>query len=367
MATLDSLLRPRRRVAISLRLVVTSLLAFLQPFELSPLLAYQEDGHYYTTYLVLASMPELKLSRDETRVVAFCAELPDKTYGLDATISYTRLIGSFWQYLGWLFKDDMTGSETIRMITIEQLLHGLTGGNADTVTAVATSIIKTLATRAEQEKGSPARTTTLCSLGFAIHLLGDSFAHRQLEVPKKMYRTGFGHAGDFTFPDLPMFNDTRETNWIAYSHSLATARAPAIPTPAPTDPEGQRLDGEVRKVDPTRKPLILTGAQSCLGNDCNEGRLREEILRPDLAVLLGANEFKNVPSLETKNIDSNQSCQDVLKQYQAILTSELPICEDAWTRFRDIAKEEFRRPDARGDMFKGFTYFTGLVTQAKPR
>src|SRR5262249_28965529 len=111
-------------------------------------------------------------------------------------------------------------TETVgRMVVVQQLLHGLTGGEAMELRAVATDVVSAL--RKAITAGSN-DSNHLCALGFALHLTGDSFAHTRLDdmakkpAERRMYPTGKGHAPDYGWPDHPLHTGARAGEWIDY-------------------------------------------------------------------------------------------------------------------------------------------------------
>lgn len=107
----------------------------------------------------------------------------------------------------------------------QQFIHGLTGGDPATITSVALDLASRLWDQAKREPEEQKRTDLLCATGFAMHLLGDSYAHRHLldtehsseEAP--MYPTGCGHASAPDWghkPDHPLDSRQRWIDWQNY-------------------------------------------------------------------------------------------------------------------------------------------------------
>jgi hypothetical protein len=120
----------------------------------------------------------------------------------------------------WLSVGD--GTDIQRMVAVQQLLHGLTGGEATALQDVAEKTVKRLAKPIVDRGGRTPTSDELCALGFAYHLLGDSFAHQTIDKPKtgewRMYETGYGHLRDFHNPDYPLYDLTGvHTRWDAWS------------------------------------------------------------------------------------------------------------------------------------------------------
>jgi len=182
---------------------------------------YNEDGHFYTVTAVEHDRepPFEGGSRDEAVLTAFCAQLPDLANQLDATTLRANLIfsfsGTFWGAFSRCWSEDVR-----HMVAVHQYLHGLTDTAAQPVTDVAVAIIKTLR-RQEESHPDP---NTACAIGFAIHLLGDSFAHRQLHgSTDHMYAPGMGHFRDNHDPDYIDFTEDRMKLWETYTNTLADA------------------------------------------------------------------------------------------------------------------------------------------------
>ena len=175
-------------------------------FGLLPVIAqsYNNTVHFFLTGVVVKNI-EPALTEDEIRLVSFCAQLPDETEEYDAMKQYWKLYrsGDYWS---WARHDNndmstvLAESEATReLVTVQQLLHGLTGGTAAEMLTTADKILETLMSKVKWAQSSADKATKLCAVGFAVHLLGDTLAHRRLdsgglEAPGKMYATGRGHA-----------------------------------------------------------------------------------------------------------------------------------------------------------------------------
>jgi hypothetical protein len=202
------------RKSLHSTLLLVTTIGFLATAALAPrsVSAYQEAGHYYTVAL-LAYRLIPPMTDSDAHLIAFCAQLPDQSSDLDAVVVYeTALTHSPFSWLSWAATDAAGSVDVRRMITVQQLLHGLTGGSADAVQRVAVQTVREL-----RRKVSPAaeagdagqRGAALCALGLALHLFGDSFAHQVMgdpgtADPNRVYPTGRGHAWDLHSPDLPL-------------------------------------------------------------------------------------------------------------------------------------------------------------------
>src|SRR5579875_201668 len=247
--------------------------------------AYDDPGHFFTVSAILHHLRSSVLSRDEREVVAFCAWLPDETRELNAVsvaadaglesgagfaghpvCEIERLFGGCPTILP---KD--TGGP---MVIVQQLLHGLAGGNSAAVTEVASDLVKSFAEKVRESK--PDRDSDygnrLCALGFSLHLYGDSFAHRELENDSRMYDTGWGHARAQNHPDHPCIATSRERAWKGYALRVGEffdAQSPPVDNVAAT--KLTYIDGH------------CVGAPDSTDDDDNDTTLRnllEQLLPP---------------------------------------------------------------------------------------
>ncbi len=181
----------------------------------SPIAGYDSAGHFYTTGIAFYGLEQPMASAD-ANMVTFCAWLPDETQELSATSVYSNLISHPIDYgFSWAIRGTGPPATVGKMVVVQQLLHGLSGGDSLAVTAIAQGLVRDLLNAASQRQG-PERFNRLCAAGFGLHLLGDSFAHRQLDAPGRMYPTGRGHAGALTHPDHPLYCMNREADWESY-------------------------------------------------------------------------------------------------------------------------------------------------------
>jgi hypothetical protein len=163
----------------------------------SPVQAYDQAGHFYSTYSALTSDVG---TEPERALVAFCTQLPDLAADLDAVAVYKRaILESPLKWYRWAQHDDVGRDPAIHnMIAIQQLLHALTGGDASAIQQVAEGNLQNMLSKT---KSAPDRAAALCALGFGLHFYGDALAHRQLDKSNRMYETGFGHGNDLHYPD----------------------------------------------------------------------------------------------------------------------------------------------------------------------
>ncbi len=177
--------------------------------------AYDISGHYYTSMAVmeatLAQDPQ-KLSSDKIALIGFCAELPDEVHELDAATAYKDCSSHAANATSLLFHFQTSSAGAGRVATVQQLLHGLTGGSAEAVRDAAYDVtVRLLETVTKQNNsGGIVDPDDLCALGFALHLLADSIAHVTFNYPAscaeaQMYPTGRGHALDVHYPDYVLY------------------------------------------------------------------------------------------------------------------------------------------------------------------
>lgn len=168
-----------------------------------PALSYQKSGHFFSVYPIASSSKTL-VDANERRLLAFCAQLPDQSKDLDAVAVYRRVLGHPIDWARW-GSSNTADTEWVRsMISVQQLIHVLTGGNATDVQDFAKDTVQHLFNNVMH--GSDAdRRTNICALGVGMHMLGDAYAHQAMaEGSLVMYSTGMGHAKDFSYPDYPL-------------------------------------------------------------------------------------------------------------------------------------------------------------------
>jgi hypothetical protein len=181
-------------------------------------LAYEESGHFYTVAATLSGLTPKPMPPSALRIVEFCSYLPDEAEELNAvTVYYTMANPYHFPYGGLLWGVLRAGTWSYgsnqisirRMVMVQQQLHSLTGAPSSASTDFALELVHGLAGSIgplRSEEDVAANKDKLCAVGFGLHLLGDSYAHRQLSNPAIMYGTGLGHAADNSYPDLPMYN-----------------------------------------------------------------------------------------------------------------------------------------------------------------
>jgi hypothetical protein len=352
-----------------LRKYLLALLLLIVPFQCCE--AFDEAGHFYTAYALAETMRPGEAQKEQL-LVAFCAQLPDLAEDLDAVRVYWKVIKS--SPLAWATwaKNEDTGSDDVRkMVTVQQLLHALTGGSAEAVRGVADANLKKLRSAINGLKGQP-RAAALCAFGLGLHFYGDSYAHQHMDdidktaAGRRMYPTGRGHAVHLHYPDYVLcsrlsgglsllkhcdyidFDDTkkdpqrgnRTAAWIQlWEH------APDI-----YDPDAYS-DADRAKRLSILSTIDALGKLGTDRNDWSEGQMRIALgderaagfnqffkdqtdigPRPCQAVLRDA-----IAKLDALKSYANLACSDVWQQYRASIA---PIFEQA----SKDAREDLHRP-----------------------
>lgn len=289
-------------------------LALLVAAAALPARAYQRDEHYLTTRLVLGS-------REGGETAALCSQLADEAPELNAIAVYQRLMEHPLDYAAWTL--GLRGrAETVgRVVTIQQALHGLTGGSPDAVRAVAADAARELWKTARAEKDPARRADAQCALGFALHLYGDSYAHQRLKNPARMYGTGIGHLFDGAKPDMPLCTPDRLRLWRAY-----LASAPGL------IPEGEAFSFE---------SMFFSASASQLKARRANDYAREELMAAEAAALRGGG---IIAAPLSRNL-ANHPCQTIADVASKGLP-RAPSCEGAWTLYREAAARAFAAYDA---------------------
>jgi hypothetical protein len=296
---------------IGLAVLAAALLAAL---SVSPAAAYRWDEHYYTVRLAFGA-------REGGEVAALCAQLADEAPELNAIAVYRRLMKHPLDYAAWTFGGSGPSETVGRMATVQQILHGLTGGSPDAVRAIALETGKSIGAVLRAEKDPRKRADAQCALGFAMHLYGDSFAHTRIKNPAKMYATGLGHFFDATTPDQPLSSATRLEMWRDY---LATA-----PTLIP--------DGVRAAFEPVFSAAAELQRRARAGNQY----AREELMHAETTALEGS----GIKAALLEHNLSNRPCQAIADAAAKGLPAT-PSCEGAWSLYRGAAVKAFDDYDA---------------------
>jgi hypothetical protein len=175
--------------------------------------AYNYSGHYYSIEVILDSdfAGSLKsLSAEDRALVGYCRELPDLSKQLSAVNVYEEatLQPNVFNWIRWAAFDSVVNDDYRQMVAVEQLLHALTGGDSAGMRTVALGILRHLLDGANGglPDSKASRPAVLCAIGFALHMYGDTFAHRILPwfnetQGETLYSTGRGHFFDLHYPD----------------------------------------------------------------------------------------------------------------------------------------------------------------------
>jgi hypothetical protein len=268
-----------------------------------PAAAYRWDEHYYTVRLAFGP-------REGGEIGSLCAQLADESPELGAISVYRRLMKHPLDYAAWTFGAAGPDETVGRMATIQQLLHGLTGGSPEAVRAIARETAKSLNTAARAAQDPKKRADAQCALGFALHLYGDSYSHVRIKNPAKMYPTGLGHFFDATTPDQPLSSPTRLEMWRDY-----LAGAPSLISAG---------------IKAAFEPVFAAAAQSQRRARARNGFAREELMHAETTALEGSGIRA---ALIAHNL-SEKPCQATLDAAAKGLPAR-PTCEGAWTLYRD--------------------------------
>lgn len=279
-----------------------------------PASAYRWDEHYYTVRLAFGV-------KEGGEVAALCAQLADEAPELNAIAVYRRLMKHPLDYAAWSLGAAGADETVGRMVTVQQLLHGLTGGSPEAVRAIAAATVKEVGARARDEKDSRKRADAQCALGFALHLYGDSFSHVRLKNPSKMYPTGLGHFFDATTPDQPLASATRLEMWQEY---LATT-----PNLIPIG------------VQAAFGPVFAAAAELQRRARAGNQYAREELMHAETTALEGS----GITASVLEHNLSDRPCQAIVDAAAKGLPAT-PSCEGAWALYRDAAIRALQNYDA---------------------
>lgn len=318
-----------------------------------PAQAYQQGGHLMTANIIMHNVQSsrsnvFELNDREATLVALCTQLPDQSVDLDAIKVYLRVVtngstswfdvnpNAWWK---WGKSNDVSSDWTKRMVTVQQLLHGLTGGRSQAVRGIARQALEELSADAGRATPGPKQDAALCAMGFAMHLYGDSFAHSMMADPDAMYPTGQGHAKDKTYPDMPLYNDLQrfgmwEDYWSGAAQYITMQGSGGVLSP-----------GLVTKID--------TDVKDQCGHQSAISRFRHYFTFDDNEAC-----FQNNLALNEKNStamadffskhNSEEPCETVLPLAMNALSLQSGgprfTCLDAWKDFYAIVEPLFIDP-----------------------
>jgi outer membrane protein OmpA-like peptidoglycan-associated protein len=318
--------------------------------------AYDRAGHYYSAAVIARKLIP-RLDPADARLIAFCAQLPDESTELDAVQVYYDAFGRHpIDLLTWSSTGAPPSRAARRMITVQQLLHALTGGDADTVGRAAVRVVRDAVA---EVKDAPADPNLLCALGFALHLYGDAFAHRSLRAGTWwchsasgmcMYPTGRGHADDMHLPDYPLYEGRGISDWLLDStiRRVFAATKPASGARR-TLWSGYVLDSYQhfpgRHFEESLKDTIDDGITKIASSASPSNAYGEYDIRWLLwGTVLG--EPRDVlaadPNVVIALLDhhAHQPCQQVVDEFRNVLAQNgrEPDCRTAWQTFRTLAE-----------------------------
>lgn len=318
-----------------------------------PALAYQQGGHLMTANIVMHGVLDAQsggsqLNDREATLVALCTQLPDQSVDLDAIKVYARVAtngstnwldispSAWWK---WGKDNDVSSDWTRRMVTVQQLLHGLTGGRSQAVRGIARRALESLSADAGKALPGPRQDAAFCAMGFAMHLYGDSFAHSMMTDPDTMYPTGQGHAKDKTYPDMPLYNGLQRFGmWEGYWSGVAQyimTRGPGgvLPPDLVT-----RIDAEVK--DQCGNQSAVSRLRHYFTFDDNEACFQSSLA-------LAETSSKPMADFFSKH-DSEEPCETVLPLAMNALSLKGNgprfTCLDAWKDFYAVVEPLFADP-----------------------
>lgn len=319
--------------------------------------AYDQAGHFYTAF-ALARTAQAGFPDRDRLTVSFCAQLPDMASDLDAVSVYQSAATNPWRWLRWATSDVISGDDLRRMVTLQHLLHGLSGGQAVALQAVAKATVARL--QAALAGAGADRAEALCALGFGLHLLGDAYAHERLEdagrppAERKMYVTGRGHAGDWHDPDHVFctryvevglsttrncrFDEGKGFRFESWRGLWADAGG-LLDSLGMASPAGR---------GPLLDSLLALGRQAAASNGWNEDNMR-------LTLAPGRGDDANVGKLADfidRQEKDQRGCAKVLaaaaqERLPPFESGKAPDCRKAWARYQDVVREAFKTGDRK--------------------
>jgi hypothetical protein len=336
---------PANSMLRAARLPLVGMLLALSVCAAGPARGYDPAGHFYTISLVV-SMIKPPLAPAAAKVVSFCAELPDHSSDLDAASVYQRSITRSWNsprsWVRWARNDEVGSDALKRMVTVQQLLHGLTGGSAAAVQYLAANTVRKLRQQMPATNAA-AGFATWCAVGLGLHLFGDAFAHTMMGPggtdTDDMYSTGLGHAKHYHYPDWPLCGELlpkpvfgnnckagqriRYDRWGAHWSQALGLLATGLVV------DWQLFDAIIADV-------FALAASAADANDWEEARMR--------SVLVTKGADKSIGEFLDKH-KSSAPCQDVLDR---ALAGNGPLagiprftCRVAWSLFYKAVLPEF--------------------------
>jgi RHS repeat-associated protein len=159
--------------------------AFNNPIRfLDPNGAYEEDGHFWTVYLMATMMG---VGGQHAYSLAYYTEAPDLIMARNGEVlDYPRT---------WLNRD------------AQRNIHALRGGRSGDARNIARNMLNAARTYEE--------------MGTALHYFGDSYAHTMMSNSDEMYPNGLGHGPTSLFSKSPDDIANRPGLYLEYVNSLA--------------------------------------------------------------------------------------------------------------------------------------------------
>jgi len=166
-------------------------------------------GHYWTVYLASLAAG---LSKASSFVNAFYAQMPDQVDELDATEAGKSVVP---HTLALAIPGDYGVNKLLVDRSVQLGLHALTGRDSAGETHFRMQILK-------------AFKPDTFEFSLALHPFGDSYAHRKIDDPTKMYTFPFGHLVEMARldghsirnPHAPDFVNTRAALYREYGLAM---------------------------------------------------------------------------------------------------------------------------------------------------
>ena len=332
---------------------------------------YDQAGHFYTVQALVRTATVVMPDSDR-RLLAVCAQLPDMASDLDATALYFRAVThSPWAWFRWATADKVDRDDIGRLVTVQRLLHALTGGLSLATQNVA--IDKAKAWRDGYKPDAPIRerAVNLCAWGFSLHFLADALAHEKLDdaavdrEKRHLYDTGKGHAFDMHDPDYVLCAERVPLTGTAVTCNFTTDanRRFAAWQNLWSKDSTNFLDGSFMPA-PGRQALLAQivslGKDASSTNHWGEEKMREALARDDPAL-------KGIGAFIDAQAGDQKPCRTVLARALATLQDLAPFgglrCEAVWAAYRQSMKGALK-----DDMFeaKGYYIDTPLMLPQAP-
>ena len=285
--------------------------------------AYQTAGHFYSIIAELGaeSSADGTFTPEQARVISFCVQVPDLAREFDAITARAEI--PLWANVSWGLFSSCLSKGVRHMVTVQHYLHALTGTSHDATLEAGRRTLTDLRARL---RAHPTDMATACALGFATHMLGDSFAHERMDNSGRQYDTGLGHFRDNTKPDHPLVRADRLMMWRGYLHEARAHLRVVLP--------------------PNTLGAIAGVAQRLFPLKSGAKNYDEESLARGLEDTLGAQKSAWVPyqpTLQAANGDEillTTPCSGVAKKYSAALGVAFD-CDTAWRTYLEAARPSF--------------------------